>query len=194
MAPHDVRALFDEQQVSLTIAWCVFTTQYGWFFSKNNVAVMFLDLIMVWLHLFQSVYYFIRPTKIEMKSVCVGNDFAICEKLNGKMFNHSFSYKNLTLAEKIDRFKTLFDCEVVVEGQTKVVIRTRATLRTVLALGVNPYAQIIIRSQPTFYLAFVVQALFMGVVLLATRYFAQTRDKKLLEMSFWFHDSRLFIA
>jgi hypothetical protein len=194
VAPYDVRALFNEQHLLLTIAWCVFTTQYGWFMHTQSHLRRWLDSNMIWLHLFQSVYYLLKPTKIEMKSVCVGEDFEICENLNGKMFNHSFSYKKLTLAEKIDRFKTLFDCEVITEREIKVVITTRATLRTVLALCVNPYVQVIIRRQPTFYLAFVVQALFIGVVLSATRYFAQRRDKKMLEMSFWFYDSRLFLA
>jgi len=110
VASRDVRALFNEFNVSLTILYCLLTTQYSWFLTKNGSLTNLLDDNVLWIHLFQSVYYILTPTIIEINSVFVGENLDISENLNDKMFNHSFSYLKLSLAEKVDRFKTLFDC------------------------------------------------------------------------------------
>jgi len=147
---------------------------------------------MCWVHLFQSIYYLLTPTTIEIGSVYVGEDREISENINERMFNHSFSYLKLSLPEKMERFRALFDCQVSISRHPKVRITTRATLRTVLAICVNPFVQVVIRKQPNFWMSFVVQALFIGVVLQKTKFYAQRRERKLLEMSLWLNDSRLF--
>ena len=124
----------------------------------------------------------------------MGENLDVSQRINQEMFDHSFSYQNITLAEKMERFKRLFDCQVICNGRITVRLKTRATLRTVIALWVNPFTQVIIRRQPTWYMSIVVQGLFIIAILQQARTCAQHVEKKVHEMSLWFHDSILFKA
>jgi len=147
VASRDVQALFNKFNVSLAIIYCLLTTQYCWFLEKESKISNFLDVNVSRLHLFQSVYYILTPTIIEIKSVVVDENRKISENLNEQMFNNSFSYLELSLAEKINKFRTLFDCKVFTCRPRKLQLTTRATLRTVLAISLNPLAQLVIRKQ-----------------------------------------------
>jgi hypothetical protein len=131
-----------------------------------------------------------KPTEIILESFYVDQNRQVVEMINPRVFTHSFSYLNQTLAEKTERFATIFDCEIT--NPLAIKITTRATLRTVFALSVNPLVQNIARQQNNLCLAIVVQALFFSFFLHVTRYFATQREKKLEEMSAWLRESRVF--
>jgi len=99
----------------------------------------FLNLseqLQFWNEFILTIYYLFRPTEIILGSFYVDQNNQVVEMINPRVFTHSFSYLNQTLAEKTERFATIFDCEII--NPLAIKVKTRATLRTVFALSINP--------------------------------------------------------
>lgn len=92
VVPHNVRALNNELNITLVAFYFVITTQYQWFIDSKSLLRLRLDCFTYVSNLVIAVYYLFTPSSLDINSVFVGQGFDVSQRINGTMFNHSFSY------------------------------------------------------------------------------------------------------
>lgn len=80
--PHDVRALNNELNITLTIVYFLISTQYQWILGDYSPLKLRLDNFLFWSQSLQAIYYLVTPTSIDMDSVYVGGNLDVSQRIN----------------------------------------------------------------------------------------------------------------